>query len=127
MLSCASLAASLPRGAGWRPTLPTYDYILVGAGSAGAVVAARLTEELKTKVLLIEARPEDASLWVKIPLGFANILLDQEASHFLGKGPNAPLRPPPKGFTTPCSLPISRTFTTAFRNRMRRRATHSTH
>lgn len=54
----------------------TYDYIVVGAGSAGAVVAARLTEDPKTSVLLIEAGPEDASYWSKLPLGFAKILFD---------------------------------------------------
>jgi choline dehydrogenase-like flavoprotein len=55
---------------------PSYDYIVVGAGSAGAIVAARLTEDAATKVLLIEAGPEDTSYWSKIPIGFAKILND---------------------------------------------------
>lgn len=54
----------------------TYDYIVVGAGSAGAIVAARLTENPAVNVLLLEAGPEDKSLWSKIPLGFAKILFD---------------------------------------------------
>lgn len=54
----------------------TYDYIVVGAGSAGAIVAARLTENPAVNVLLLEAGPEDRSLWSKIPLGFAKILFD---------------------------------------------------
>lgn len=53
-----------------------YDYIVVGAGSAGAIVATRLTEDPQAKVLLLEAGPEDRSYWSRIPLGFAKILFD---------------------------------------------------
>ncbi len=55
---------------------PSYDYIVVGAGSAGAVVAARLTEDPKTSVLLIEAGPEDAGFFSSVPLWFAKIISD---------------------------------------------------
>lgn len=54
----------------------TYDYIVVGAGSAGAIVATRLTEDPAVNVLLLEAGPNDDSLWSKIPLGWARILFD---------------------------------------------------
>ncbi len=54
-----------------------FDYIIVGAGSAGAIVAARLSEDPGTEVLLIEAGPEDNSVWSRIPLGFAKILFDE--------------------------------------------------
>jgi choline dehydrogenase-like flavoprotein len=55
-----------------------YDYIIVGAGSAGAIVAARLTEDPGTTVLLIEAGPEDRNLWSRVPLGFGKIIFDQD-------------------------------------------------
>ena len=44
-----------------------FDYIIVGAGSAGCVLANRLTENPKTKVLLLEFGGGDASLFIQMP------------------------------------------------------------
>lgn len=53
-----------------------FDYIVVGAGSAGCVLANRLTENGKYSVLVLEAGGQDSHPWVKMPTGIGKMLTD---------------------------------------------------
>jgi choline dehydrogenase len=48
----------------------TYDYIIIGAGSAGCMLAKRLTENPAKRVLLIEAGKNDNYIWIHVPVGY---------------------------------------------------------
>ena len=51
-----------------------FDFVIVGAGSAGCVLANRLTRDPKNRVLLLEAGPEDTNIWIKIPAGVPRVV-----------------------------------------------------
>jgi choline dehydrogenase len=57
-------------------TVEQYDYIIVGAGSAGCVLANRLTESGRNRVLLLEAGPSDRRFWVQVPIGYGKTFYD---------------------------------------------------
>ncbi len=68
-----------------------FDYVIVGGGTAGCVLAARLSEDPARRVLLLEAGPRVESPWVKVPAGFSKLLT--------GKRHNWGLKTEPEGAT----------------------------
>jgi len=57
-----------------------FDYVIVGAGSAGCVLAARLSANGRHSVLLLEAGPRDSSPWLKLPIGYGKTFNDPKVN-----------------------------------------------
>jgi choline dehydrogenase len=65
-----------------------YDYIVVGAGSAGAVVANRLSANPRNSVLLLEAGPADYA-WTRVPVGSARMIINPKVNWLYSSEPDA--------------------------------------
>jgi choline dehydrogenase len=57
-----------------------FDYVIVGAGSAGCVLANRLTADGKNSVLLLEAGPKDTHIWIHVPLGYGRLFNEKSVN-----------------------------------------------
>src|SRR5579863_6366070 len=57
-----------------------FDYVIVGAGSAGCVLANRLSADGKNSVLLLEAGPRDTNLWIHVPLGYGRLFKEKSVN-----------------------------------------------
>jgi choline dehydrogenase len=70
----------MPTGGERNVAAEMYDYIVTGAGSAGCVLAARLTESGRYRVLLLEAGGRDNKFWIHVPMGYAKTFVDPKVN-----------------------------------------------
>jgi choline dehydrogenase len=64
------------------------DYVIIGAGSAGCVVAARLSENAQDRVVLLEAGGSDLNVWVRMPIGYGKAFYDSRLNWKLTTEPD---------------------------------------
>jgi choline dehydrogenase len=69
----------------------TFDYIVTGAGSAGCCVAARLSENGKYRVLLLEAGGEDRYWWIHVPVGYSRLFANPKLNWMFESEPEPEL------------------------------------
>ena len=66
-----------------------FDYIIIGSGTAGSTLAARLSEDAAVRILVLESGGADRGFWLKLPVGYYKSIYDKRVSH-LYKGENDP-------------------------------------
>jgi choline dehydrogenase len=69
--------------------LETFDYVIVGAGSAGSVIANRLSEDQSVRVVVLEAGPSDWHPYIHIPAGFIKTFYDKRVNWLYDMEPSA--------------------------------------
>src|SRR5262247_3771521 len=92
--ACPQDRRQRPCSLGGRPVRgPTeaFDYIIVGAGSAGCVLAHRLTASGRHRVLLLEAGGEDRNIWIHIPLGYGKLFANPKVNWLYSSEPEPEL------------------------------------
>ncbi|MEX3008022.1 GMC family oxidoreductase [Hoeflea sp. TYP-13] len=65
-----------------------YDYIIVGSGSSGSVLARRLSNDPDIRILLLEAGGPDRNFWLKLPVGYYRTIYDQRFSRIFETEPS---------------------------------------
>src|SRR5262249_60707890 len=108
--------------------METFDYVIIGAGSAGSVLANRLGEDLGTKICVLEAGPSDWHPYIHLPAGFIKTFhmksinwgYQQEVGPWTGGGS----RSTPRGQTRRGAAPLPRPTT---KNPPHPPATHTPH
>jgi choline dehydrogenase len=68
--------------------LKEFDYVIVGAGSAGCILANRLSADPATRVLLVEAGGSDRNFWIRLPVGYFRTIYDQRFSRLFETEPS---------------------------------------
>lgn len=66
-----------------------FDYVVIGAGSAGCVLAARLSEDPRARVLVLEAGGADSNPWIHIPIGYAKNIFNPRVNWCFETEPEA--------------------------------------
>jgi len=92
MASFSNDNAGPEQGARLAEDAGEFDYIIVGAGSAGCVLANRLSASGRHRVLLLEAGPADRNIWIHIPLGYGKLFTDARVNWLYQTEPEPELK-----------------------------------